>query len=73
MEPAKIDVERFTLVQQLMTIQLNETIRWRDACLQIFQNYLSRLITKPLHPLDYYKEQDFISYPVRAAINQTKN
>lgn len=64
---AYVDPERFTEVQQLMSIQLNEAIRWRDACVQYFQTFSNMPIpdkySKPLHPLQYYKDQRFYFVP----------
>ncbi|MES2277516.1 MAG: alpha-glucuronidase family glycosyl hydrolase [Bacteroidota bacterium] len=63
----RIDPELFTEVQQLMTIQLGEAIRWRDACVQYFQTFSGMPIPagyeQPLHPLNWYKEQKFDFLP----------
>lgn len=63
----KVEPQRFTEVQQLMNIQLEESIRWRDACVQYFQTFSKLPIPanyeRPLHPLDYYKEQKFYFVP----------
>ncbi|QKJ33157.1 alpha-glucuronidase [Mucilaginibacter mali] len=62
-----VDSERFTEVQQLMNIQLNEATRWRDACVQYFQTFSNMPIPakypRPLHPLQYYKDQRFNFVP----------
>lgn len=62
-----IDKERFIEVKQLMNIQLDEAIRWRDACLQYFQTFSKLPVPakyeKPLHPLEYYEEQQFYFLP----------
>src|SRR3569833_1403247 len=62
-----VDKERFIEVKQLMNIQLDEAIRWRDACLQYFQNFSKLPVPakyeKPLHPLEYYEEQKFYFLP----------
>lgn len=62
-----IDKERFIEVKQLMNIQLDEATRWRDACLQYFQTFSKLPVPakyeKPLHPLEYYEEQQFYFLP----------
>lgn len=62
-----VDKERFIEVKQLMSIQLDEAIRWRDACLQYFQTFSKLPVPakyeKPLHPLEYYEEQKFYFLP----------
>jgi alpha-glucuronidase len=63
----KVDEERFTEVQQLLTIQIGEAVRWRDACVQYFQTFSKMPIPanyeQPLHPLQYYKDQKFSNVP----------
>lgn len=63
MMEGKIDSTRFTEVKQLLTIQYNEAIRWRDACVQYFQTFSKMPIPagyeKPLHPLAYYRNLNF--------------
>lgn len=72
-QAGKVDDERFTEVQQLMTIQLNEAIRWRDACVQYFQTFSKQPIPfkyeRPLHPLQYYMDQKFYFVPGSAGSN----
>src|SRR5476651_1492212 len=59
----RVDAGRFVEVQQLMAIQLDEAIRWRDACVQYFQTFSNKPIPagyeKPLHPLEYYEALKF--------------
>jgi alpha-glucuronidase len=55
----KIDPERFNAVRDLIKIQLDEAIQWRDACVLYFQTF-SRMpipanFETPLHDLNYYK------------------
>ena len=61
------DPERFTEIQQLLTIQLTEALRWRDACVQYFQTFSGLQIPaayeQPLHPLLYYQNQKFDYVP----------
>lgn len=58
-----IDEERFEQVKQLLTIQVEEAVWWRDACLSYFQTFAKMPIPsqyeKPAHPLSYYKALDF--------------
>lgn len=70
---AYVDAGRFTEVQQLMEIQLTEAIRWRDACVQYFQTFSKMPIAdkypRPLHPLQYYKDQRFYFVPGSGGAN----
>jgi alpha-glucuronidase len=54
-----IDKERFTQVKQLLNIQLNDAIWWRNACLLYFQTFSKKPIPanyeQPDKTLDYYK------------------
>lgn len=55
----KIDKERFVAVKQLLSIQYQEAVWWRDACIEYFQTFsnlpLPANYSKPLHSLDYYQ------------------
>ena len=57
---AKIDFDRFILVQQYLAVQLTEVLTWRDACVLYFQTFSKMPIgsqyIKPEHPLSYYKD-----------------
>ena len=59
----KVDAAQFNTVKQLINIQLDEAIRWRDACVLYFQTFSKRPIPagyeKPKHPLSYYREMQF--------------
>jgi len=54
----KIDEQRYKQVKMLLTIQENEAVVWRDACLLYFQRFSKKVIPdeyeKPEHTLDYY-------------------
>ncbi len=58
-----IDEERFEQVQMLLTIQEQEAVWWRDACLSYFQTFSRMPIPaqyeQPRHTLDYYKKLSF--------------
>ncbi len=60
---AEIDEERFTHVQQLLQIQYEEAVWWKDACLLYFQTFSKMPIPpqyeQPKHSLDYYKSLNF--------------
>ena len=63
-QEGKIDPERFRDVQQKLTIQANEAIWWRDACLLYFQTFSGKEIPlnldRPIHhQLDKLKKQKF--------------
>jgi alpha-glucuronidase len=59
----KVDQEQFVAVKQLIAVQLEEAIRWRDACVLYFQTFSKQPIPpgyeKPAHPLSYYRDQQF--------------
>ncbi|MBL7857412.1 MAG: alpha-glucuronidase [Cyclobacteriaceae bacterium] len=59
----KIDAERFRQVKMLLQVQYEEAIAWRDACVLYFQTFARRpipsVLEKPLHTLEYYKQQSF--------------
>ncbi len=58
-----LDKERFNQVKQLLAIQVNEAIWWRDACLSYFQTLSKQPIPlqyeQPKHSLEYYKSLSF--------------
>lgn len=59
----KIDRERFEHVKMLLTIQYNEAIWWRNACVLYFQTFSGLPIPdgleKPDKTLDYYMNLEF--------------
>ena len=59
----QIDPQRFTQVKQLLLIQHNEAVWWRDACLLYFQTFSKMAIPsnyeQPKHNLDYYESLKF--------------
>lgn len=58
-----VDNERFEQVAQLLTIQHEEAVWWRNACLLYFQTFSKQPIPsnyeKPGKTLDYYKSLQF--------------
>ncbi|MBW4888514.1 alpha-glucuronidase [Mucilaginibacter sp. HMF5004] len=62
-----VDPERFNEVKQLMAIQYEEAIRWRDACVLYFQTFSRQAIPaaypKPEHDLAYYRNLRFPNTP----------
>jgi alpha-glucuronidase len=58
-----IDDERFRQVKQLLAIQEQEAVWWRNACLLYFQTFSNKPIPagyeKPDHTLAYYQELSF--------------
>lgn len=60
---ANIDAERFHQVEQLLSIQVQEAIWWKDACLSYFQTFSQQPFPKgypiPIHQLKYYQAQHF--------------
>ncbi len=60
---ANIDQERFEQVKMLLSIQEQEAVWWRDACLLYFQSFSKRPIPegyeKPAHNLAYYQSLRF--------------
>lgn len=58
----KIDAERFNHVKQLLKVQEDEAIWWRDGCVLYFQTFSKRPIPSqhehPKHTLEYYKRID---------------
>lgn len=59
----KIDAERFNHVKQLLKMQEDEAIWWRDGCVLYFQTFAQRPIPSqyehPKHTLEYYKQIPF--------------
>lgn len=59
----KIDAERFNHVKQLLKMQEDEAIWWRDGCVLYFQTFAQRPIPSqyehPKHTLEYYKRIPF--------------
>ena len=59
----KIDAERFNHVKQLLKVQEDEAIWWRDGCVLYFQTFSKRPIPSqyehPQHTLEYYKRIPF--------------
>ena len=62
-----IDNERFYHVSQLLNIQANEAIWWRNACLLYFQQFSKQPIPanyeQPNKTLDYYQNLKFRFVP----------
>ncbi|AEV97133.1 alpha-glucuronidase [Niastella koreensis] len=58
-----IDAERFSEVKQLLAIQEQEAVWWRNACLLYFQTFSNKPIParyeKPDHTLAYYEGLEF--------------
>ena len=59
----KIDAERFNHVKQLLKVQEDEAIWWRDGCVLYFQTFSKRPIPSQhehlKHTLEYYKRIPF--------------
>lgn len=59
----KIDPDRFSHVNMLLTIQEKEAVLWRNSCLLYFQTFSERPIPegleKPEHTLEYYRNLSF--------------
>lgn len=59
----QIDQQRFKEVKQLLGIQLDEAIWWRDACLSYFKTFskmeIPSMYEQPKHNLEYYKSLKF--------------
>jgi len=59
----KVDSERFKHIKDLLKVQEDEAIWWRDGCLLYFQSFSKRPIPakyeQPKHTLDYYKQIPF--------------
>ncbi|OQP61784.1 alpha-glucuronidase [Niastella vici] len=58
-----IDEERFKQVQQLLAIQEQEAVWWRNACVLYFQTFSNKPVPagyeQPDHTLEYYEELSF--------------
>lgn len=63
----QIDSERFEQVRQLLAIQADEAVWWRNACLLYFQTFsrmpLPEGYEPPDHTLEYYKNLRFPNAP----------
>ena len=59
----KMDAQRYEQVRQLLHIQQQEAVWWKDACLTYFQTFskmpLPAGVEQPLHTLEYYKSLQF--------------
>lgn len=59
----KVDPTLHIQVAQLLQIQLQEAIWWKDACMSYFQTFSNREFPEgmeaPEHPLEYYKSLKF--------------
>jgi alpha-glucuronidase len=59
----KVNTTLHIQVAQLLQIQLQEAIWWKDACMSYFQTFSNREFPKgmeaPEHPLEYYKSLKF--------------
>jgi alpha-glucuronidase len=68
-----VDRERSREVKELLAVQLEEAIRWRDACVLYFQTFSRQPIPagypQPAHNLTYYRSLRFPAVPGRAPIN----
>jgi alpha-glucuronidase len=62
-----VDEQRFDEVNQLLTIQVNESVWWRNACLLYFQQFSQMPIPakyeQPDKTLDYYQNLQFRYVP----------
>ena len=58
-----VDLKRFEQVRQLLNIQSDEAIWWRNACLLYFQTFSKQPIPanyeQPAKSLEYYKSLQF--------------
>ncbi|WP_345952616.1 alpha-glucuronidase family glycosyl hydrolase [Mucilaginibacter sp. PAMB04168] len=63
----KIDNSRFNEVKQLLAIQEQEAVFWRDACVLYFQSFSKQPIPagyeKPEHDLAYYRNKKYFFLP----------
>jgi alpha-glucuronidase len=62
-----VDKTRFDEVGQLMAVQYEEAIRWRNSCVLYFQTFSRKPIPpgyeKPDHDLTYYRSLRFPNIP----------
>jgi alpha-glucuronidase len=60
---SKVDAEQFAHVTQLLNIQQQEAVWWRNACLLYFQSFSKKPIPagvqQPEHNLEYYEKLSF--------------
>lgn len=57
-----VDKDRFEQVRQLLTVQYEEAVWWRNACLLYFQTFSKKIpavYEQPDKPLEYYKKLRF--------------
>jgi alpha-glucuronidase len=58
-----VDAQQFNQIKQLLNIQVNEAVWWRNACLLYFQTFSKMAIPshyeQPDKTLDYYKSLQF--------------
>jgi len=63
----KVDSEWYSSVKQLLAIQYDEAVWWRNSCVLYFQSFSNRPISadfpKPSHDLDYYENLEFKYVP----------
>lgn len=63
----KVDAEWHRSVKQLLAIQYDEAVWWRNSCVLYFQSFSNRPIPagfpKPDHDLDYYESLEFKYVP----------
>ena len=62
-----VDKTRFNEVEQLMAVQHEEAVRWRNSCVLYFQTFSGKPIPagyeKPDHDLSYYRSLRFPNVP----------
>jgi len=62
-----VDKDRFEQVRQLLTVQYDEAVWWRNACLLYFQTFSKKPIPavyeQPDKTLEYYKKLRFLYAP----------
>ncbi|MDT3401992.1 alpha-glucuronidase family glycosyl hydrolase [Mucilaginibacter terrae] len=62
-----VDPVRFNEVEQLMAVQYEEAVRWRNSCVLYFQTFSKMPIDpkypKPEHDLQYYRSLKFPNVP----------
>ena len=63
---SRIDEQRARQITMLLSIQENEAVWWRDACLLYFQTFSRQPLPagaeQPAHTLDYYEKLNFNGY-----------
>ncbi|UEG52255.1 alpha-glucuronidase [Mucilaginibacter daejeonensis] len=62
-----VDATRYNEVKQLMAVQYDEAIRWRNSCVLYFQTFSKKPIgdqySKPEHDLQYYRSLHYYNVP----------